>query len=146
MEAVIEHLQDNAVAYVFGLVVVVPIVIFFRRWLVPIFQWMIEIAIYATGLHVAVHFVTALIAWFQRAASSEYLETGEGVDWSTPLLQFWDMEAYNPVGIFYFEVAVVIGITILVIKIRPFRVQRSQSAAHNRSQRRSVNRNPRARR
>lgn len=146
MDAVIAHLQDNAVPYAFALLVVVPVLLFFWRWVLPVVQWSIEIAVYMTGVHIATHFATALIAWFQRASSSEYLATGEGADWSTPLVHFWDMEAYNPVGIFYFEGVVLVLLTVLVLRMRPFKVQRSQSAAHTRSQRRTANRNPRARR
>ena len=146
MDIVITHLQDNAILYFFGVLVAVPVLFFFHRWLVPILQWAIEIAIYMVGVHVATHFTTALVAWFRRESSSEYLAGLESVQWGTPLLKFWDIEAYDPVGIFYFELAVLVGLTILVLKIRPFKVQKSQSRAHTRSQRRSAARGSRARR
>jgi hypothetical protein len=146
MELVIEHLQAHAVLYFFGTLIVLPLAIFFHRWLVPILQWALEIAIYMTGVHIATHFTTALVAWFRRESSSEYLAGREFVDWGTPLLRFWDIEAYDPVGIFYFELAALLALTYLVLKIRPMKVQKPPSAAHARSQRRSANRNPRARR
>jgi hypothetical protein len=146
MEIVITHLQDNAVLYFFGAVILVPLFVFFHRWLVPILQWAIEIAVYMTGVHIVTHFSTSLAAWFRRESSSEYLAGREMVEWGTPLLRFWDIEAYDPVGIFYFEVAALLVLTYIVLKIRPMKVQKPPSAAHKRSQRRSAARDPRARR
>lgn len=142
MEVVITHVQTHAVAYFFGGVALVPLFFFFHRYLVPVLQWAIEIAIYMVGVHVVTHYVTALVAWFRRESSSEFLAGREFVNWSTPLLRFWDREAYEPIGIFYFEVAALVCITVLVLKMRPMKVQRSQKAAHDRSARRSMRRRP----
>jgi hypothetical protein len=44
--------------------------------------------------------------------------------WTTPLIEFWDRTQYYPAWTFYFEAVVLVGLMVMMWRIRPMVTQR----------------------
>ncbi len=124
-QPIIDHFGEHWLLYVIGAAVLLPPMIIWQKYVTPVIFWAVEVLIYTTILHIMTHYVTSFVSWFTNESSSEALAGGASVQYETPLLEFWDMSAYSPVGILYFELAMMGVFTYLVLKFRPFKVQRS---------------------
>ena len=122
------HVQANLTAYVIGCVLALPLIYFTRKWSVPGILYAIEISIYLTIMHIVIHLVVGLAAWFKTNSSIRALnKEGVPVDavfWTTPMVRFWDKTIYDPQWIAYMELSFILIIVILVLRYRPMRTQK----------------------
>lgn len=122
------HVQTNLTAYIIGCALAVPFIYFTRKWTVPAILYTLEISIYLAIMHIIVHLVVGLTAWFKTNSSIRALnKEGVPVDavfWATPVVRFWDKTLYDPQWIAYMECAFIVVTTILVLKFRPMHTQK----------------------
>jgi len=120
---ILDHFKENLTVYAIIGVFMVPIIIFTRKWSLPLIFYTIETLIYITAMHIIVHLFVILVVWFKVNTSMKMLrENGipaDVPDWKTPLYDFWNSTAYSPHWIVYVEVAFVVIIALLVIRFRP---------------------------
>lgn len=126
MDALLTHLQEYWIGYVFLVGGLVPVIYFTRQYTLPVIQWTAELCIYSAIMHVVVHGLVRLTAWFKEQSQFERAFDVEAArpDWRTPLLEFWNKEAYNPDWLFWVEVAFVIVAIVLMFKYRPMKTQK----------------------
>ncbi|GMW01952.1 MAG: hypothetical protein AMXMBFR84_30880 [Candidatus Hydrogenedentota bacterium] len=129
MESILAHLQSNAVFYIIGAVVAIPIIYFTRPYSISVIQWVVELAIYGTGLHLFVAGLVRVINGFQYETQMKML-ADERVNqgWTTPIYQFWNLEAYNPQWVAYLEAGMLFAIFLLMLRFRPMKVQKRFSS------------------
>jgi hypothetical protein len=132
---ILEHVKSFYPYYVFGALIVLPVLFFTRRWSLPIIAYCIELAIYFSAMHIFMHFLVSIVRWFRENSSMRALrEDGKPIDapeWATPLVEFWDTTLYNPSFIFYIELGFIVLILILVYRLRPMKFQRQRKAKYN---------------
>ncbi len=125
MDALIQHLSENWVAYVVILACAFPILWVFRKYTFPFIFWTIEWIIYCGLFHTAVHLLVRLVGWFHYNTQMEMLEENRvHMDWATPLVEFWNREAYRPAWLFWMELVVAILFLMAMIRYRPMAVQK----------------------
>lgn len=126
---VIDHLKEYAVLYALGVACVVPLVYFTRRWSLPIIFYTTEVVLYLALMHAAVGVLTRAAAWFKDQSSMKraFDIQVKGPDWSTPWLQFWNVDLYSPYELIYVEIVAALIIIFLVWRLRPLRVKRRQA-------------------
>lgn len=117
------HIQDNVAAYAFGAAILLPLVIFGRKYLISYLWWPGEFLAYVAGFHFLVKAIIFTAAWF-KVNTRMYWEDRIPPDWSTPLYQLWDMKAYTPQWLFYFEMTVFALILFFMIRYRPMVTQK----------------------
>ena len=127
MDAVIAHFQACWIYYVTGFVLVVPTLYFTRDFSMPVVQWLLEWVIYATIMHVVVHYFIIFIIWFKMSTTMYF---NEKVDpgWQTPLAQFWKREDYSPSWLFYMELVFVVLVLLAMFRYRPMKTQKIRAA------------------
>lgn len=122
MEAVYEHVQENMVGYIVLAVVLLAVTVAFRKYTLPAIFYTIETSIYIVVFHTVFTGMVRFASWFRsqteirstRATASQY--TGE---FFTPMKEFWRKDLYSPEWLYYFEIAVIVAIIIIVIRYRP---------------------------
>jgi hypothetical protein len=128
MEVLTQHLQEHWRAYLFAAIIIIPLLIVFRRWAIPALQYGVELAIYLAVMHVLVGGVVVLAAWFKDQSTMkrarDLAEQNYNPGWTTPFVKFWDYGAYNPQWILYLQVILAIGIIFLMWKYRPMQLQK----------------------
>jgi len=125
VDQITAHFQEYAAYYGIGALVLLPIIFFTRRFSVPAILWSVEIAIYFIIFHVFLHGLVLTVRWFNKESQMKFLvEEKTDPGWTTPLLEFWDRSQYNPEWIIYLEGAFLLGIILLVIRMRPMKVQK----------------------
>ena len=129
MVLAMKHLAAYQLYYGAGVIVVAPIIYFTRKWSIPLFLYLLEIVIYLCLMHGLIHVMTFLMAAFKNATSMKYALRPDGqpldaVDWTTPLINFWDLEKYNPNSIVYVEGVLACIAIVLVFKFRPLKTQK----------------------
>ena len=109
--------------YIFGAIVLAPLLYFTRRWSMPIILYAIEYSIYLGLMHVALFVVVYLTSNFRDASSMDraFSRTTAKTGWGTPILEFWNLEAYNPKGLFWFEIILAVVIFLLMWRYRPMK-------------------------
>lgn len=118
----IEHLKTHQGAYIAVGIVAAAVFAVFRRFAAPIVAKVLEVSIYCSAMHVAVALFVRMVAWFKGETSLRALhETGEDLmpDWTTPFIQFWNRDLYQPRWLVYLELAFVVIILGLVWRFRP---------------------------
>lgn len=125
MDATIQFLQERWIGVVAGLVCVVAVLYFTRRYSMPAVFWGVEFAAYVAVLHVVVCGLVHVAAWFKYESQMKMLVSEkEQVPWDVPLKQFWDRTLYHPSWIFYLEIFLAVAIFAAMIWYKPMRVQR----------------------
>lgn len=128
MEALIAHLQENAVLYAAGGICLLPVIYLTRKFSVPAILYLVEFSIYSGLLHVATNVLVRVTRWFKESSSMRALrEDGKPIDtpeWSTPLIEFWKTEEYDPNWVWKMEVAFLVVILIIMWRYRPMKIQR----------------------
>lgn len=124
MERFAEYLPENWEVYAAFLLILLPIVVVFRKQMLPVLQWIIEIGIYMVIVHFLLHGVARLAAWFKTESQTYVIEERQRYAWTTPIRQFWDRSLYNPEWLFWFELVLLAFIMFIVFKYRPMPVQR----------------------
>lgn len=119
MQAIIEAIQNNLLVVGAIVIVFVPIAYIYRQYTWPIFFHLFEAIVYATSVQLILGGFVRGFKWFKESSSFN----NEIVPWSTPLLQPWAIDAYNPRWLFYFTVACWIAIAYIIIVIRPVGVK-----------------------
>jgi len=127
-QAILEHVQANIIAYVVILLCALPALYLGRKYVVPFILYTIEIIIYIGLVHVAVHLITRVAAWFRDSSSFDraFGHQSEPTNWTTPLLEPWDRAAYDPEWIFWFQVVTAVLIVIAVFRYRPMKVHKGR--------------------
>ena len=123
MEAVMQHVQERWQAYAVAAACILPLVVIFRRQVLPVLWYAFEICFYIATFHVVWFGMVRLARWF-KFESSTYVTEKEDPGWTTSLLEFWDRSQYKPAWLFYFEVVVVVLILYGVWRFRPFKIQK----------------------
>ena len=128
MEAVLEHLKEYVVGYTIAGVCLIPLLFFTRKWSLPLILFTVETVIYLCIVHIVMHYVVAMAAWFKEQSSMKALqEDGKPSDaptWGTPLTEFWDKVQYDPEFLIWVELGLAIVIVCMVIRYRPLKVQK----------------------
>lgn len=126
MDAILTHIQDHMVEYGAGTVFVLITVYFTRQWTLPVIQWALELCVYTTIFHIALHYVVAVATWFNYESQMKMLKDERvSAGWQTPLFEFWNQELYKPSWIFWFEVAFVVVAFALMVRLRPMKTQKA---------------------
>lgn len=130
MEAIQQHFQENLKYYIVIAVVVLPPLLYFRRYSLPFIAYVIEYCVYCVIMHVGMHVITYAGAWFKDQTTMKRARGLADQDynpgWTTPWFEFWKRELYEPRWIFYVEIAFVVLIAILMWRYRPLRTQRKK--------------------
>lgn len=124
-EAITLHLQENGVAYFVGSVVLIPLLVVFRKYTLPVLYHTAEYAIYCAIAHVLIGGLTRVFSWFRAETSFKNYSgdlSPDFVAFTTPLNSgFWQRELYSPQWLFYFEIAVALLLLYVVIFVRPIK-------------------------
>ncbi len=122
-EAISLHLQENGVAYFVAAVVLIPLIVVFRKYTLPVLYHTVEYALYCAVAHVLIGGLTRAFSWFRGETSFKNYNgdlSPSFVPFTTPLnLNFWQRELYSPQWLFWFEVGVAVMLLYVVIFIRP---------------------------
>jgi len=149
MDVVIDHFQQWYLAYAGAAVLCVPLIYFTRRYSLPFIQFCIEIALYSFIMHVLVWCVVGLATWFKNnstmTALDENKRTKDVAFWETPLLEFWNREAYNPTWVFWLECVFALVIVYLVFRFRPMKVHSPHNRRYDDAGKLITKKGPRAR-
>lgn len=133
MEDLITHFKEYATGYTIGAVCLAPLIYVTRKYSIPLILYLIEFTIYACSIHVVTWCLVGLTRWFKENSSMRALAPDgrplDAPDWGTPLLEFWDKEAYNPSWIWIAEVVCMIIALALMWRYRPMRIQRKPQRA-----------------
>ncbi|HEX72429.1 MAG TPA: hypothetical protein ENN65_03840 [Candidatus Hydrogenedentes bacterium] len=128
MDAVTAHLSEHYLYYIIGAAALLPVLYLTKRWSAPLVFYTLEIAVYLGLMHLVMWGLVGLTRWFAENSSMKALrEDGKPIDapdWGTPLLEFWQQEAYQPGWVYYVEIVAALLIIVLVWRYRPMRVQR----------------------
>jgi hypothetical protein len=125
MEALIEHLQRFWPGYALAGLCAVPLIYITRKYTLPFLQFLLEFVIYSCILHVVIHGIVRVAAWFQYESQMKFLEKDKvRTGWMTPLVEVWNREAYSPTWVFYFELVLAAIILFLMFRYRPMAVQK----------------------
>lgn len=125
-QPLLEHVLNHAMAYGIGAVIALVIIYFSRPYSTAILFYSIEIMVYLFAMHTVVHIIVRALAWFSNETTMKNVFDGNArarVVWTTPWIDFWDMEIYDPSWIVWLEVFFAIVIIGLVRYFRPMRVQ-----------------------
>ena len=125
MDAVLTHLQTHVAYYVGGAVIVLPVILYFRKWSFPTLLFTIETILYLAAMHLVVAGIVRAGAWFKGETAMEVVAEAQAPpDWTTPLFEFWRKELYVPETIAYVELGVAAVVILAVIRFRPLRFKR----------------------
>jgi len=127
MVAVQEHLREHYKLYVGIFLVLLPLVVFFRRYSIPAILYALEFAVYCALMHAVLGGVVRLASWFKAESAMKRafdIAADSNPHWTTPFVYFYDRSRYNPTWIFYVECAAVVGIVVLMRKYRPLHPQK----------------------
>jgi hypothetical protein len=121
-----DHVTQNLKIYVGAFVVLLPFLVIFRRWSIPLVLYAVEWAIYAVIMHVVLHGFLGAASWFkEQSTMANALDLQKrNPNWTTPLFDVWNREIYNPPWVIYLEIGFVVAILLLMYRIRPFRPQK----------------------
>jgi hypothetical protein len=123
-EPIMPHLKEYAVLYIVGIPVLIGLIAVTRRYSIPLLIFLLEIIVCGVVMHTLVHVITIIFAWFKNSSSMKMVKTPEDVvNWTTPLLRFWQAELYNPTWIIWFEVILLVLILLLIYRFRPLKPQ-----------------------
>ena len=128
MDAFIEFVQANWMGLVAVGVCLLPFMYFTRKYSVPVLLFAVEFVIYTCLLHIVLHGVVRVTAWFKFESQMKMLEQDKvAVSWWIPVKRFWDFDLYNPYWLPYVEMALLAGALVLMIRYRPMRVQKPRA-------------------
>jgi len=131
VDAVIAHIQLNWKTYGIVLVCVLPFVIIFRKWAVPLILYVFEYCIYLGIMHTLMHGIVGLATWFRQETQFRALSAGGRVfGWHTPWVHFWRKELYNPQWLVYLEIGFAVVVLALMIKFRPMQRQKVKARSN----------------
>lgn len=131
--------------YVVAVVVVVPLLYAFRRWTFPVIFHSVEGVFYFVCVHMV---IAGMVRFFQYFKSETEMENALGpgeqaLAMTTPVnINFWQKDLYNPEWLFYFEIAVILGIAYVVLKLRPVNYKRKNRYKGKKAQGAKATKNP----
>ncbi len=126
VETIIAHLQENMVAYAVIGVCALPLIFFSRKYSVPVILYTVEVIIYWGLIHAAMGTLVRFAAWFKDQSSMKRaFDTKDFAppSWSTPWMEPWNRDAYDPQWVFYLEVILALATLYAVWRYRPLRIQ-----------------------
>lgn len=125
MEAVVTHFQTHATYYIGGAIVLLPVLIYFRKWTFPALFFTVETLLYLAIMHLVLAGIVRAGAWFKGETAMEVVgEAAPPPNWTTPLYEFWRVELYEPRTVAYVELALAAAVVLAVIRFRPLRFKR----------------------
>lgn len=125
-QAILVHFQENYVAYLVIGVCALPLLYFSRKYSVPVILYTVEVIIYWGLIHLAMGTLVRFAAWFKDQSSMKRaFDTKDFVPpaWTTPWLEPWNREAYEPGWVFYLELLMAMATLYAVWRYRPLRIQ-----------------------
>lgn len=132
---VLDHLAEHKTQYIGGAAVGIPLFYFTRKYTVPLILYLLEISVYLSLMHGAVHLLVRVTAWFKVTSSMKALRPdgtpSEQVDWTTPLFSFWERDLYEPNWILYVEACFAALVLVLVFRYRPMSTQHKPKPKYN---------------
>jgi hypothetical protein len=117
------HVQENLVVYAVGAAILLPAIIFSRKYLMNYLWWPSEFLVYVASFHFLVKSIIFCAAWFKQNTRM-YWEDRIRPDWSTPLYQIWNPDLFNPRWVFYLEITVFVLILYFMVRYRPMVIQK----------------------
>jgi len=122
----VEHFQAYAKIYIGALVVLLPVIIIFRRWSIPLIQYVVELVIYLAIMHIVLWGFLHFASWFKDMSAMDKAFATDTVNpgWTNSLIEFWDRAGYNPPWIFYVEIVFAIIVVVAMYRVRPLRPQK----------------------
>lgn len=125
VEAVVEHFKTNYSIYIAVIICLLPVIFFTRKYSLPLILYTIETLLYLCIMHVTMWTLVVIAKWFKEQSSMKALhDPDRAPDWQTPLVAFWQKEEYNPVWVYYAEIAFVFIVIFMVYRFRPPKVKR----------------------
>lgn len=125
MDTLVQHFSENWVAYVVILACAAPVILVFRKYTFPVIMWSVEWVVYCGLFHVAINLLVRLVRWFDYNTQMNMREEERIYkDWATPLIEFWNREAYRPNWVFWLEILIMIGFLVAMIRYRPMTTQK----------------------
>jgi len=130
MEVLTEHFQSFWKYYAVAGVLLLALIIYFRRWALPLLQYTVEYCIYLGLLHVGLGTIVRVASWFKDQSTMKRARglVGQSYNpgWETPWLRFWDRELYSPEWLLYMEIIFALVVLLLMVRIRGIGVQRTK--------------------
>jgi hypothetical protein len=120
-EPIILHVQEYGIAY-FGIaLVILPLLVVFRKYTLPFIYHSVEYILYCAVAHVMIGGLVRAFSWFRSETTFKSFDDSAPVaSFKTPIAQgFWQKELYNPEWLFWFEVGVAALLLYVVIFVRP---------------------------
>ena len=145
MDAIIQHLQEHMAIYVVAVVVVLPLLYAFRYWTFPVIFHAVEGVFYFACVHMV---IAGLVRFFQYFKSQTEMENALGpgeaqAAFTTPVnFNFWQKDLYNPEWLFFLEIAAILGIAYVVLKLRPVNYKRKNRYQGKKAQGAKAKKNP----
>lgn len=118
----IDKVMDDPLLYLGYAVLVYSALYYTRDYVVPLVQFVVEVAIYLGCMHMLVHYLTRLAAWFS-VNTSMAMTRPEGVGpervyWTTPLMRFWERDVYDPAWLLHLEAVAAVLIMVFTLRFR----------------------------
>ncbi len=124
MDAIVAHFQDHLIAYIVVAACALPVLFVYRKYVVPIFAYALEVCIYMGLLHSVLFLVVKIIRWFKMESSFEAIGAKTDPGWGIPWMHFWKHDLFNPHWLVYLELAFMVIFVYFVWKLRPMRIQK----------------------
>ena len=125
MDVIVTHLQQHWRGYTMGAIVVLPLLVYFRKYAFPIIQYAIEWCVYTCAMHCSLWLVLSVVSWFVDASTMKHARGLEGENlnpkWTVPIPEFWDKALYNPHWMYYAEIVLALLIIVLIWRYRPMK-------------------------
>lgn len=130
MPGYVQHVVDRWELYTGLVVALLPLLYLTRKVTWPIIAYGLTILIYTVIMHAAIHVILVLATWFRGATAFKVLEDGTTVQpapLTSPLLEPWVIEQYNPTAVFYLEVVCFVGILVMIYYFQPMRLHKTNT-------------------
>jgi hypothetical protein len=125
LDAITLHLQVNGVAYFVGAMVVIPLLVVFRKYTLPFLYHTVEYVAYVTIAHVFIGGLVRTFSWFRGETSFKNYNGDLSADFkpfTTPMTgEVWNRSLYTPLWVFWFEVVVAVILLYVVVFVRPIK-------------------------
>ena len=122
-EAITLHIQENGIVYFGVAVVLIPLIVVFRKHTLPVIYHAAEYLLYCAVAHVLLGGLVRAFSWFRGETTFKNYDgsmSAQFTPFTTPLnLNFWQRELYSPQWLFWFEIGVAVLLLYVVLFIRP---------------------------
>lgn len=120
-EPITLHVQEYGIVYFGAAIVVIPLLVVFRKYTLPVIYHGVEYLLYCAVAHILIGGLTRAFSWFRSETTFKAFDDKTPVaGFTTPLTNgFWQKDLYNPEWLFWFEIGVAVLLLYVVVVIRP---------------------------